>query len=150
MSFKNRFHTIDNGEYQQRFAQTLVNCLGVEGAAQICRENYWDGTRKYLPIRKGFRTAILSLLIALMPTLAIAAPCAERAELLGYFNDKYKEAPVSMGLMADGRILEVLTSENGTWTIIVTKASGVSCGLASGQAWMKRPPPKTATGEVNS
>ena len=97
-----------------------------------------------------FRTAILSTLIALLPTLAIAAPCAERNEFLAYFDDKYDEAPVSMGLMADGRVIEVLTSEKGSWTIIVTKASGESCGLASGDAWMKSPPPKTIIGEAGS
>ena len=39
-----------------------------------------------------FRTAMLSTLIALLPTLAIAAPCAERTEFLTYFDDKYDEA----------------------------------------------------------
>ena len=96
------------------------------------------------------RTAILSSLIALMPTFAIAAPCAERAEFLAYFDDKFAEAPVSMGLMTDGRVIEVLASEKGSWTIIVTKASGESCGLASGEAWMKSPPPKTIIGEAGS
>ena len=97
-----------------------------------------------------FRTVILSSLIALLPSLAIAAPCAERAKFLAYFSDKYDEAPVSMGLMADGRIIEVLASEQGSWTIIVTKATGESCGLASGNAWMKSPPPKTVIGEAGS
>ena len=96
------------------------------------------------------RTAILSSLIALLPALAIAAPCAERAKFLAYFDDKYDEAPVSMGLMADGRVIEVLASEQGSWTIIVTKASGESCGLASGAAWMKSPPPKIVIGEAGS
>ena len=97
-----------------------------------------------------FRTVILSSLIALMPSFAIAAPCAERAKFLAYFSDKYDEAPVSMGLMADGRIIEVLASEQGSWTIIVTKATGESCGLASGNAWMKSPPPRTVIGEAGS
>ena len=55
-----------------------------------------------------------------------------------------------MGLMADGRVLEVLASDNGSWTIIVTKATGESCGLASGKAWMKSPPAKTVIGEAGS
>ena len=96
------------------------------------------------------RTAILSLLITLLPTLAIAAPCAERAKFLAYFDDKFDEAPVSMGLTTDGRVIEVLASEKGSWTIIVTKASSESCGLASGDAWMKSPPPKTIIGEAGS
>ncbi len=96
------------------------------------------------------RTAILSSLIALLPALAIAAPCAERAKFLAYFDDKFDEAPVSMGLMTDGRVIEVLASEQGSWTIIVTKASGESCGLASGDAWMKSPPPRTVIGEAGS
>ena len=97
-----------------------------------------------------FRTAMLSTLIALLPTLAIAAPCAERTEFLAYFDDKYDEAPVSMGLMTDGRIIEVLASEQGSWTMIVTKPSGESCGLASGDAWMKSPPANTVIGEAGS
>ena len=55
-----------------------------------------------------------------------------------------------MGLMTDGRIIEVLASEQGSWTMIVTKPSGESCGLASGDAWMKSPPAKTVIGEAGS
>ncbi len=101
-------------------------------------------------LRAATAAVLAFALVTLGATLAIAAPCAERTEFLAYLDDKYEEAPVSMGLMADGRVIEVLASDKGTWTIIVTKASGVSCGLASGGAWMKSPPPKTVIGEAGS
>ncbi len=92
-------------------------------------------------LRAATAAALAFAIVALGAALAIAAPCAERTEFLAYLDDKYEEAPISMGLMADGRVIEVLASEKGTWTIIVTKASGESCGFASGAAWMMKSPP---------
>ncbi len=101
-------------------------------------------------LRAATAAVLAFALAALGATLAIAASCAERTEFLAYFNDKHDEAPVSMGLMNDGRVIEVLASEQGSWTIIVTKPSGVSCGVASGDTWMKSPPPKSVIGEAGS
>lgn len=61
--------------------------------------------------------------------------CNPRAEILTQLSDRYKEAPTGMGLTASGQVLELLSSENGTWTIIVTNPQGVSCVLAVGEAW---------------
>ena len=81
---------------------------------------------------------------------AAAAPCAERDKFVQYFDDKYEEDPKYMGLMADGRIIEILTSKSGSWTIIVTKPNGISCGLASGSAWMDSPIKSKLKGEAGS
>ena len=35
----------------------------------------------------------------------------------------------------NGGVLEVLSSEKGSWTILVTMPNGVSCMLATGQSW---------------
>ena len=35
--------------------------------------------------------------------------------------------------------LEVLASDGGTWTIIVTRLAGRSCVVASGEAWEEVP-----------
>lgn len=40
-----------------------------------------------------------------------------------------------MGLTANGGLLEVITSKTGSWTIIVTKPNGMSCGIVSGMSW---------------
>ena len=46
-----------------------------------------------------------------------------------------------MGLAADGSVVEVLAATSGSWTILVTKPTGVSCVVASGEAWDHVPPP---------
>ena len=63
------------------------------------------------------------------------SPCANRADFLNHLSANYKEAPVAMGLTANGGLLEVIASQNGSWTIIVTTPNGLSCGVASGKSW---------------
>ncbi|MBH62904.1 MAG: hypothetical protein CL569_10755 [Alphaproteobacteria bacterium] len=61
--------------------------------------------------------------------------CKERTTFLRHLGATYSEAPVAMGLANNGSVLEVLSSKGGgTWTIIVTKPSGLSCIVASGEA----------------
>lgn len=61
--------------------------------------------------------------------------CANRTAFLKHLSDTYKETPVAMGLAANGGLLEVIASEDGSWTIIVTMPNGISCGVASGMSW---------------
>ena len=62
-------------------------------------------------------------------------PCADRADFLNQLSANYREAPVAMGLTANGGLLEVVAAKNGSWTIIVTMPNGMSCGVASGMSW---------------
>lgn len=62
-------------------------------------------------------------------------PCANRADFLKHLSANYREAPVAMGLTANGGLLEVVASKDGSWTIIVTMPNGMSCGVASGMSW---------------
>ena len=62
-------------------------------------------------------------------------PCASRVEFLKHLSANFKEAPVAMGLTANGGLLEVVASKDGSWTIIVTTPNGLSCGVASGESW---------------
>ena len=49
---------------------------------------------------------------------------------------KYSEGPVAVGVVTNGGVLEVLTTDTGsTWTIIVTMPNGLSCMLATGEGW---------------
>jgi len=52
---------------------------------------------------------------------------------------KYRESPVAVGLASNGKLLEVLTSEDGsTWTILLTSPNGISCLFAAGSSWQPR------------
>jgi hypothetical protein len=40
-----------------------------------------------------------------------------------------------MGLAASGSIVEILVSQTGSWTILVTSPNGTSCVVAVGDYW---------------
>ena len=64
--------------------------------------------------------------------------CAERDHILRQLRAKYEEAPVAIGLTSAGGIIELLTSDQGrTWTLIVTRPSGLACLFAAGEGWEK-------------
>ena len=65
--------------------------------------------------------------------------CGDRDAVLSRLSAEHKERPTALGLASNGGVLEILTSENGSWTIIVTGANGLTCLLAVGEAWESVP-----------
>ena len=62
--------------------------------------------------------------------------CDQRASIIGHMAEKYREAPVAIGVTSTGSIVEVLTTGDGTtWTIIVSNPNGTSCLIAVGEGW---------------
>lgn len=62
--------------------------------------------------------------------------CAPRDRVVERLADKYGETRQSMGLGANNAVIEVFASlESGSWTITVTSVNGVTCLVASGQAF---------------
>lgn len=62
--------------------------------------------------------------------------CAPREIVVQRLAEGYGETRQSVGLGANNAVVEVFASEeSGTWTITVTMASGVTCLVASGQAY---------------
>ena len=51
-----------------------------------------------------------------------------------------------MGLARNGTVIEVFTSVEGTWTIIMTQPVGISCLVASGNYWESLPKPIAGLG----
>jgi hypothetical protein len=79
-------------------------------------------------------------LVAMTTIPVMAAPasplCASRPEILKQLSNRFKEAPVALGLAKNGSVVEVLTSNDGeTWTIMVSQPNGPSCLVASGEGW---------------
>jgi hypothetical protein len=73
--------------------------------------------------------------------MAVAAPmlCSARTDVLTQLASKYHERPSSAALTSDGRLLEVLKSDNdATWTILITTPKGVSCLVAAGESWQDK------------
>ena len=62
--------------------------------------------------------------------------CAPRATVIERLAGAYGETRQSIGLAQNNAVIEVFASTtSGTWTITVTSAAGVTCLVASGQAF---------------
>ena len=89
---------------------------------------------------------VFSSVIAVLLTGMFVAPAPAQAQLACETRDKiaktlkqdYAETPVSAGLDNDGRMIEVFASHEGSWTILLTMPTGVSCLLATGKNWTRR------------
>jgi len=74
--------------------------------------------------------------LAAAPATAQARNCAERATVVERLADGYGETRQSIGIGANNSVIEVFASvETGTWTITVTMPTGITCLVASGQAF---------------
>ncbi|WP_170222762.1 hypothetical protein [Marimonas lutisalis] len=83
-------------------------------------------------------TAALCTAAMMIPVAATAqAPnCAPRDRVVQRLADGYGESRQAIGLGANNAVIEVFASpDNGTWTITVTTANGITCLVASGQAF---------------
>lgn len=89
-----------------------------------------------------------TMLAAAFATFVVSAPvsaqsiCGERSRFVEQLGAQYGESLNAVGLISDGALLEVMTSEKGSWTILVTRPNGISCMVASGESW--QPLPKLA------
>ena len=82
---------------------------------------------------------LTSALLAGLATSASAqnaANCAPRDKVIERLTTGFGETRQSIGLGANNALVEVFAStESGTWTITVTLPNGVTCLVASGQAF---------------
>jgi hypothetical protein len=66
--------------------------------------------------------------------------CGQRKTVLNYLSSKYSEKPIAMGIAANGGLIEVLSSLEGTtFTIILTMPEGETCMVAAGESWENLP-----------
>ncbi len=81
-------------------------------------------------------TGLLAIPATTPPALASTAQCAPRERVVERLASTYGETRQSIGLGANNAVIEVFAStESGTWTITVTTTEGLTCLVASGQAF---------------
>lgn len=67
---------------------------------------------------------------------AQARNCADRDRIVERLATGYGETRQTVGIGSDNTLVEVFASlDTGTWTIVITRAGGPSCLVASGQAY---------------
>ena len=82
--------------------------------------------------------ALAALILPFSATLAIAEPtnCAPREIVTEQLNLTYGENFSGGGLQGGNAVFEVwISKDDGTWTILMTQANGVSCVMAAGTDW---------------
>ena len=60
--------------------------------------------------------------------------CGERATVARGLAQKYQEVPTAFGIIEEKNLLEVLESDTGSWTILVTRPDGTACTIAADQS----------------
>ena len=64
--------------------------------------------------------------------------CAPRDVMVERLSDRFGESLEGGGLQSEVAVFEVWTSAaDGSWTILMTRADGVSCVMAAGTDWLK-------------
>lgn len=63
------------------------------------------------------------------------ANCGDRGDVLSQLKDKYKEVPTGFGMTGNGAVVELMTAENGNWTLILSFPNGHACLMAAGEGW---------------
>ncbi|QDO97897.1 hypothetical protein FNB15_11745 [Ferrovibrio terrae] len=96
------------------------------------------------------RKAILASAFTTVSLVAIAgftpaAQAQQQATLCGLRDDmgtmldqRFGEQPQAGGIVGD-RIVELLVSQTGSWTILITSADGRSCVVTGGDDWTDQP-----------
>jgi hypothetical protein len=73
-------------------------------------------------------------------------PCADRRQVVAQLNMVFGERLIGSGLADGGFVLELFASRAGSWTVFATTPQGLSCFIASGQAWEPVPSPDVFAG----
>ena len=91
-------------------------------------------TRQIFIFSLGFGILLLCASFAFGQTQA--RQCGPRDNVLAVLGERYGESRQSIGLGNGNQVVEVFASlETGTWTITVTSPDGMTCLVASGQAY---------------
>ena len=81
---------------------------------------------------------ILAVLLWAAPVQAQAV-CGDREVIIDRLESAYQEKPVAVGLSGNGGVVELYLSDKGSWTLLLTQPTGVSCLIAAGDNWHQIP-----------
>ena len=87
----------------------------------------------------AYRFVLPLVALGLLATPALAqqqqAACGDRVDLLSQLKSKYHESPAAYGMTGNGSVVELMTSDDGSWTLVLSFPNGRSCMMATGEGW---------------
>lgn len=111
------------------------------GARGFVARSHWKGidmTRTAKLLHLAAFTAAAAIYLATTTQVAAQAQrnCGPRATVIERLASSYGETRQSVGIGSNNAMVEVFSSdETGSWTILVTMPTGLSCLVASGQSF---------------
>lgn len=103
---------------------------GYETVKQKSLDGY-EEIQKYQIIQKD--SFVVPQSSPVLAQLVTESSCVHRAQLMTQLQNEYGEIVSLVGKNTDGRVVEVMHSNNGTFSIVSTDTNGMACLLASGQ-----------------
>ena len=98
-----------------------------------------------LKILLGAALAFTALPVIGSNAEAAGRVCGEREKMTAFLQKRYKEMPRAVGVTSSGKsVMEIYTSEKGSWTVLMTTAKGVTCIMGAGHSWEDREQDKVA------
>jgi hypothetical protein len=83
-----------------------------------------------------FKYSVIFASLLSLNTSAWAAPvCSSHDSLVKLLGNRYKEALSQYGISGHTNLVEIYVSKAGTFTILATRADGISCIIATGDSW---------------
>jgi hypothetical protein len=73
-------------------------------------------------------------------TIVQAAPqCGPHEKVIEALDERFQENRQALGLAGQSTVVELFVSSEGTWTLTTTTTAGLTCVVASGEAWQAMP-----------
>jgi hypothetical protein len=83
--------------------------------------------------------ALFAATLATAPLIAapaVADPmCGNRQNIFSQLQKDFGEQPSGAGMASNGGLVELLTSDNGSWTLVMSYPNGATCLIATGENW---------------
>ena len=92
-------------------------------------------------LSRTVRIGALALVVAAALFFGAAAakgqniPCGDRGVVLEHLKKHFGEKRSAVGVTANGRLIEIMTGPQGSWTILVSYPGGPTCLILNGEGW---------------
>jgi hypothetical protein len=68
-----------------------------------------------------------------------AVQCGPRDKIAEVLGQKFQENRQALGLAGQASVIELFVSLSGSWTMTSTNTQGLTCIVATGEAWQAAP-----------
>ena len=84
---------------------------------------------------------LMAPIVALLSLASVSSRaqegCFDRQSAISKLQDRYGENISARGLASNGKaMIELLTSQDGSWTMLITTTDGRTCIFGSGRDWI--------------